>query len=70
MHTLEDYGLDYRKVQMSIDNISSINLTKKLVYHSRTKHIEVKYYFVRDHIANRGIILKYIKSKSNIADFL
>ena len=51
-----------------IDNISSINLTKNPIQHSRTKHIEVKHHFIREHVANGNIKLEYIKSKSNLAD--
>lgn len=68
MHALKDYGLNYRKFQVLIDNINSINLTKNLVYHSRTKYIKVKHHFIRDHIENEDIVLKHIESKSNIDD--
>lgn len=65
MHTLKDYRFDYKKVQVLIDNIA--HLIKNLIYHSKTEHIEVKYHFVRNHITNSNIELKYIEFKSNIA---
>ena len=68
IHTLEDYGFSYKKLQVLCDNISTINLTKNPVHHSRTKHIEVKHHFIRDHVAKGDIVLNYVESKSNLAD--
>lgn len=34
------------------DNTSAINLTKISIWHSKTKHIEIRHHFVRDHINN------------------
>ena len=67
-HTLEDYKLTYNNVQVLCDNVSTINLTKNPVHHSRTKHIEVKHHFIRDHVTRGDIILNYVGSKSNLAD--
>lgn len=67
-HTLEDYGLSYRNVQMLCDNMSTINLAKNPVHHSRTKHIEMIHHFIRDHVARGDIELNYVESKSNLAD--
>ena len=66
IHTLEDYGLSYKGVQVLCDNISTINLTKNPVHHSRTKHIEVRHHFIRDHVARGDIALTYVESKSNL----
>ena len=40
-HELSDFGLILSKIQLFYDNTSAINLTKNLVQHSRTKHIEI-----------------------------
>ena len=68
MHTLKDFNLNLTNVKVLIDNISSINLTKNSVHHSRTKHIEIRHHFIRDHVTKGDIELKYIESKSNLAD--
>lgn len=65
---LKDFKLNYKNIKVLIDNISLINLTKNLIYHSRTKHIEVKYHFIRDHVTRWDIVLDYIEIKSNLAD--
>jgi len=45
---LSDFGLKVTKVPLFCDDTSSINLTKNPVHHSRTKHIEIRYHFIRE----------------------
>eukprot|EP00257_Ricinus_communis_P015773 XP_015573748.1 uncharacterized protein LOC107261134 [Ricinus communis] len=52
------------------DNSSAIKLSKNHVLHGRSKHIDVKYHFLRD-LTNDGVInLIYYRSKDQIADIL
>lgn len=52
------------------DNNSAIKLSKNPVLHGRSKHIDVKYYFLRD-LSNGGTIkLIYCKSENQVADIL
>ena len=44
-------------------NTSIINLTKNSIQHSRSKHIEIRYHFIREHIQNNDVILEFIYSK-------
>lgn len=37
-HTSKDYGFLYKNVQMLCNNVSTINLIKNTVHHSKTKH--------------------------------
>ena len=69
-HTLNDFGLVYDCVPMYCDNTSAINLTKNSIQHSRTKHIDIKHYLIRDLVQNGEICVKYICSKDQIADIL
>ena len=50
------------------DNTSAINLTKNLILHSRTKHIEVRHHFIREQVANRVVSLEYINTKNQLVD--
>lgn len=52
------------------DNQAAIKLSSNSTYHSTTKHIQRKYFFIRDEIDRYKINLKYIESKDNAADFL
>ena len=50
------------------DNSSAIKLSKNPVLHGRSKHIDVKYHFLRD-LTNDGVInLVYCRSEDQVAD--
>ena len=50
--------------------MGAIYLAKNQIHHARTKHINVKYHFVRDVLENRDIEVKKIHTKDNSADML
>ncbi|GJZ01061.1 hypothetical protein Tco_0519022 [Tanacetum coccineum] len=47
---LTDYVIIYEKVPIFCDNTSAIAISNNPVMHSRTKHIDIRYHFIRDHI--------------------
>ena len=49
-------------------NTSIINLSKNLIQHSSSKHIEIRYHFIREHVANEDINLEYINIENQLAD--
>ena len=50
------------------DSQACIAYMKDLNYHGRTKHIEIKHIFVRDIVAKKEVILKYISTHRMVAD--
>ncbi|PKU78594.1 Retrovirus-related Pol polyprotein from transposon TNT 1-94 [Dendrobium catenatum] len=50
------------------DNTSTIALAKNPIFHARTKHIELDYHFLRQHIDNGTIQLQHISSVDQLAD--
>ena len=44
------------------DNASTINLTKNPIQYSRTKYVEIRHHFIRDHIQNYDIVLEFIST--------
>lgn len=52
------------------DNLSAIKLSKNLVLHGRSKHIDVRYHFLRDLCKDGVIDLVFCKSEDQIADIL
>jgi hypothetical protein len=49
-------------------NISSILLANNLVYHAKTKHIEVHYHFIREKVLTKEIDLIHISTKDQVVD--
>ncbi|GKD73797.1 hypothetical protein Tco_1332079 [Tanacetum coccineum] len=43
-----DYGFNFMNTKIHIDNESTICIVKNPVFHSKTKHIEIRHYFIRD----------------------
>ena len=50
------------------DNTSSINISKNLVMHAKTKYISIKYHYVRELIEDKQMKMEYINSKEQVAD--
>jgi hypothetical protein len=55
IQTLQDYNLYFCKVPIMCDNTSAIMILKNPVLYARTKHIEIRRHFIRDHV--KGVIL-------------
>ena len=53
-----------------VDNQSAIQLIKNLRYHCRTKHIDIKYKFIRENYNNGLFMLEYVNSTNQQADIL
>ncbi|KAH8307514.1 hypothetical protein KR059_008928 [Drosophila kikkawai] len=52
------------------DNLSAQNLARNPVYHARSKHIDIRYHFIREVIQNCDVELKYVPTNDMIADML
>ena len=50
------------------DNISSIALASNPVFHSRTKHLEVDYHYVREKVVRKQLVVSYVCSQDQLAD--
>ena len=68
--TLSDFYLSFEHVPIKCDNTSVINISKNLVQHSRTKHIEIRHHFLRDHAQKGDITLKFVSTKDQLANIL
>jgi hypothetical protein len=66
--TLRDYGYKLTKVPLLCDNESAIRMADNPVEHSRTKHIAIRYHFLRDHQQKGDIEIAYINTKDQLAD--
>lgn len=50
------------------DNSSVINISKNPVLHSKTKHISIKFHFLREEVNEKEVRLEYVSTKEQIAD--
>ena len=66
--TLKDYGVELTRIPLLCDNESAVKLANNLVQHSRTKHIDIRHHFIRDHIAKGDIQLRTVGTKKQLAD--
>ncbi|GJU75359.1 retrovirus-related pol polyprotein from transposon TNT 1-94 [Tanacetum coccineum] len=67
---LVDYEVKLNDVPVLCDNKGAIDLSKNLVLHSRTKHIEIRHHFLRDNVQKGNIFIEKVASKDNIPDIL
>ena len=68
--TLKDFDLELDSVPLFCDNTSAISIAKNLVQHSRTKHIDIRYHFLRDRVEKGDVVLHLIDTDSQVVVFL
>ncbi|GKC37642.1 putative ribonuclease H-like domain-containing protein [Tanacetum coccineum] len=65
-----DYGFNFMNTKIYIDNESTICIVKNPVFHSKTKHIEIRHHFIRDSYEKKLIQVIKIHTDHNVADLL
>ncbi|GKA53803.1 retrovirus-related pol polyprotein from transposon TNT 1-94 [Tanacetum coccineum] len=65
---LTDYGFGFNKIPMYCDNKSAIALCCNNVQHSRSKHIDIIFHFIKEHIENGIIELYFVNTEYQLAD--
>nr|GFA32470.1 retrovirus-related Pol polyprotein from transposon TNT 1-94 [Tanacetum cinerariifolium] len=65
---LSDYGLVFNKIPMYCDNKSAIALCCNNVQHSRSKHIDIRYHFIKEQVEQRVIELYFVNTEYQLAD--
>jgi hypothetical protein len=67
--TLTDIQVEYDEpIPIYCDNTSAISISKNPVMHSKTKHIPIKYHFLREQVAEKNIRVEYVGTKEQVAD--
>jgi hypothetical protein len=57
-------------VILKVDNLSAINLAKNLIAHGRSKHIEMRFHYLREQV-DKGILkLEHCRTEVQVADLL
>ncbi|GKC88132.1 hypothetical protein Tco_1148781 [Tanacetum coccineum] len=72
MHLLGDklvsYGLEFNKIPLYCDNKSAIALCCNNVQHSRSKHIDIRYHFIKEQVENGVVELYFVRIEYQLAD--
>lgn len=63
-------GAYVEPVVLYIDNRSALDLAKNPVFHGRSKHIDIRYHFIRECVENGEIIVKHVSTDLQRADAL
>ncbi|WVZ97493.1 hypothetical protein U9M48_043022 [Paspalum notatum var. saurae] len=66
--SLSTTGAKFGKIPLLVDSTSAISVAKNPVLHSRTKHIDVRFHFLRDHYEKEDIDLVHVASENQLAD--
>ena len=65
---LQDYGLDLTKIPILCDNTSAIAIANNPVQHTRTKHVDIRYHFLREHVMNGTVELHFVPTNQQITE--
>ncbi|GJU49952.1 retrovirus-related pol polyprotein from transposon TNT 1-94 [Tanacetum coccineum] len=65
---LLDYGFRYHKILIYCDSQSAIAISCNPVQHSRTKHIDIRYHFIKEHVEKGTIELYFVETEYQLAD--
>jgi hypothetical protein len=66
--TLNDFGIKFKQVPLLCDNMSAMKLTNNHVQHVRTKHIDVRHHFIRDHQQKGDISIEHVGTDDQLDD--
>jgi hypothetical protein len=66
--TLKDYAYTINHIPLLCDNESAIKIGYNPCEHFRTKHIDIQYHFLRDHVIKRDIIILHVGTNDQIDD--
>ena len=66
---LKDIRIKFREpIIIYFDNTSIVSMYKNPILHSKTKHISIKYYVLREKATEKEIRLEYVTTKEHIAN--
>jgi hypothetical protein len=66
--TLLDYGVKFNYIPLLWDNESSMKIATNPVQHKRTKHIDIRHHFLRDHVSKGDIMMEGVRTDNQLVD--
>lgn len=67
---VEEYNVQQDVMTLYCDNLSAINISKNLIHHNRTKHIDIHHHFIRDLVKDKIVTLEHVTTENNWQIFL
>ena len=67
-NVLTDYEISQDTMVVYCNNSSAIDISKNPIQHSKTKHFEIRYHFIRDLVERKIVCLEYIHTERQNAD--
>ena len=64
------FNLELDTTMILCDNQSCIKMTENPVFHDRSKHIEIRYFYIRDMMQKGAIKLQYVSTDEQVVDVL
>ncbi|GJY96384.1 hypothetical protein Tco_0513294, partial [Tanacetum coccineum] len=65
---LLDYGFKYNRIPMYCDSKSAIAISCNPVQHSKTKHIDIRYHFIKEHVERGTVEIYFVRTEYQLAD--
>jgi hypothetical protein len=66
--TLKDYDYTMNHIPLLCDNESAIKIVYNSCEHYRTKHIDIRHHFLKDHVIKKDIIISYVGTNDQLVD--
>ena len=67
--SLKEVQVEYNQpIPIYCDNTSTIIISKNSILHSKTKHIPIKYHFLREQVNEQQVKLEYVNTNEQVAD--
>lgn len=63
-------SIQFDSIPIHVDNEAAIRLSKNPEFHQRSKHIDLRHHFIREHVQDGTITIRWISGKDNPADML
>jgi hypothetical protein len=67
---VELFDLELEVTYIFCDNHSCIKLSENPMFHDKSKHVEIKYHYIKDLVQKRAVKLQYVATYEHIADVL
>jgi hypothetical protein len=67
---LKDYGYLFNKIPIYCDSKSAIAISCNTVHHCKSKHIDLRYHFIKEHVEKGTIELYFVGTEYQLADLL